>query len=44
MSARPDVLSEPLDTARIRADFPLLARTVHGKPLVYFDSGYHHLK
>jgi len=23
---------------RIRADFPLLARTVHGKPLVYFDN------
>src|SRR5690606_11518915 len=27
-----------LDAARVRADFPLLARTVHGKPLVYFDS------
>ena len=23
---------------RLRADFPLLARTVHGKPLIYFDS------
>ncbi len=23
---------------RVRADFPLLARTVHGKPLVYLDS------
>ena len=23
---------------RIRADFPLLARSVHGKPLVYFDN------
>ena len=28
----------PLDVARIRADFPLLARTVHGKPLVYLDN------
>jgi cysteine desulfurase/selenocysteine lyase len=26
------------DVERIRADFPLLARTVHGKPLVYFDN------
>jgi cysteine desulfurase/selenocysteine lyase len=26
------------DWDRIRADFPLLAREVHGKPLVYFDS------
>ncbi|MBD8872120.1 cysteine desulfurase [Rhodanobacter sp. DHB23] len=28
----------PFDIQRIRADFPLLARTVHGKPLVYFDN------
>ncbi len=27
-----------LDIARIRADFPILARTVHGKPLIYLDS------
>src|SRR5690606_9293437 len=26
------------DWARIRADFPLLSRQVHGKPLLYFDS------
>ena len=26
------------DVQRIRADFPLLARTVHGNPLVYFDN------
>ncbi len=26
------------DWERVRADFPLLAREVHGKPLVYFDS------
>ena len=27
------------DVARIRADFPILYREVHGKPLVYLDSG-----
>lgn len=27
-----------MDWARARADFPILARTVHGKPLIYFDS------
>ena len=26
------------DLSRYRADFPLLARKVHGKPLVYFDN------
>lgn len=26
------------DVAKVRADFPILQRTVHGKPLVYFDS------
>jgi cysteine desulfurase/selenocysteine lyase len=26
------------DIRRIREDFPLLSRTVHGKPLVYFDN------
>jgi len=30
----------PLDVAAVRADFPILARTVReGKPLVYLDSG-----
>ncbi len=30
----------PVDIARIRADFPILSRTVRdGKPLVYLDSG-----
>ena len=28
----------PLDVARIRTDFPVLSRTVHGKPLVYLDN------
>jgi cysteine desulfurase / selenocysteine lyase len=27
------------DVERIRGDFPILARTVHGKPLVYLDNG-----
>ncbi|WP_166206237.1 cysteine desulfurase [Cognatiluteimonas telluris] len=27
-----------VDWARVRADFPLLTRQVHGKPLVYLDS------
>ena len=31
-------LTTPLDPARVRADFPLLARKIHGKPLIYFDS------
>ena len=26
------------DPARVRADFPILAREIHGKPLVYLDS------
>ena len=28
----------PFDAERYRRDFPLLARSVHGKPLVYLDS------
>jgi cysteine desulfurase/selenocysteine lyase len=34
-------LHDPLagfDVERVRADFPLLARSIHDKPLVYFDS------
>ena len=27
-----------LDIEQVRADFPILTRTVHGKPLVYFDT------
>jgi cysteine desulfurase/selenocysteine lyase len=27
-----------LDPARVRVDFPILRRTVHGKPLVYLDN------
>jgi len=28
----------PLDLEKIRADFPILARPVHGKRLVFLDS------
>ncbi len=28
----------PLDVMRLRADFPILAQQVHGKPLVYLDN------
>lgn len=28
----------PLDVARLRQDFPILAREVHGKPLIYLDN------
>jgi cysteine desulfurase / selenocysteine lyase len=38
MNARAETAPLPLDIERIRADFPLLSRTVHGKPLIYFDS------
>ena len=27
------------DVSEIRADFPILAREVNGKPLVYLDNG-----
>ncbi len=29
---------EPFDVNAIRADFPILGKTVHGKPLVYLDN------
>ena len=40
MSARPDGIdaAADVDWTRVRADFPLLQRQVHGKPLVYLDS------
>jgi cysteine desulfurase/selenocysteine lyase len=32
--------SQPgLDVQRVRRDFPILTRTIHGRPLVYLDSG-----
>lgn len=30
--------SPPLDVQRLRQDFPMLGKTMHGKPLVYLDS------
>ena len=39
MNVRPQsTLRTSLDVQRVRADFPLLSRTVHGKPLVYLDN------
>ncbi|MFC1797324.1 cysteine desulfurase [Pseudomonadota bacterium] len=29
---------QPFDIEKVRRDFPILARQVHGKPLVYFDT------
>ena len=37
MNAQPTP-STVFDIQRVRADFPLLTRSVHGKPLVYFDN------
>ncbi|GGA35379.1 cysteine desulfurase [Dyella nitratireducens] len=38
MNLKPSHPSTHFDVQRVRADFPLLSRTVHGKPLVYFDN------
>ncbi|KAF1711174.1 cysteine desulfurase CsdA [Pseudoxanthomonas kalamensis DSM 18571] len=37
-AARPGQVASPIDWQAVRADFPLLQRQVHGKPLVYFDN------
>jgi cysteine desulfurase/selenocysteine lyase len=34
----PAVPAPPLDVAAIRADFPILGESIHGKPLVYLDN------
>jgi cysteine desulfurase / selenocysteine lyase len=42
MNVRPSqamTSTAPYDVERIRADFPILYRQVHGKPLVYLDNG-----
>src|SRR5947209_4086789 len=40
MSSSITTANTPLDVAAVRADFPILSRTVRdGKPLVYLDSG-----
>jgi len=36
--ATPDLPATPLDVARIRRDFPQLAASIRGKPLVYLDN------
>ena len=38
MTVKPSHPSVDFDVQRVRADFPLLSRSVHGKPLVYFDN------
>ena len=38
MAASADALA-PLDVTRLRRDFPILSRQVHGRPLVYLDNG-----
>jgi cysteine desulfurase / selenocysteine lyase len=38
-SPRTEVKSEPLDAEAVRRDFPILASSVNGQPLVYLDSG-----
>jgi cysteine desulfurase/selenocysteine lyase len=35
----PAVVTADYDVAAIRRDFPILSRTVYGKPLVYLDNG-----
>ena len=36
--AKPAGPRSTFDVERIRADFPILKQTVHGKPLIYFDN------
>jgi cysteine desulfurase/selenocysteine lyase len=38
MSVTEQKQAKGLDVPRVRADFPILSRTVNGKPLVYLDS------
>jgi cysteine desulfurase/selenocysteine lyase len=38
VNASPAAVRSDYDVARVRADFPLLGRNIHGKPLVYLDS------
>jgi len=33
-----NIMAQSIDVEKIRADFPILSREVHGKPLVYLDS------
>ncbi len=38
MSTAGSMLAAGFDVEKIREDFPVLKQTIHGKPLVYFDS------
>jgi cysteine desulfurase/selenocysteine lyase len=38
-SAATQPLALPFDVMRVRQDFPILAREVHGQPLAYLDNG-----
>ena len=33
-----------IDVSKIRNDFPMLEKTMHGKPLIYLDNGATTLK
>jgi cysteine desulfurase/selenocysteine lyase len=38
MSTKPALRNVPFDVERVRADFPILAKPMRGKPLVFLDS------
>jgi cysteine desulfurase / selenocysteine lyase len=38
-AVRPVSVEPAFDLGRVRADFPILSREVHGRPLVYLDNG-----
>ena len=38
MNANPAMLAPRFDVERVRAEFPLLSQSIHGRPLVYLDS------
>jgi cysteine desulfurase/selenocysteine lyase len=38
MNIHTNLTNDAYDVARVREDFPILATTVHGKPLVYLDN------
>ncbi|TBR40045.1 MULTISPECIES: cysteine desulfurase [Dyella] len=38
MNAQTQTLPTAFDVQRVREDFPLLSRSVHGKPLIYLDN------
>jgi len=38
VNANPAMLTPQYDVERVRAQFPILSQTIHGRPLVYLDS------